>query len=372
MVKIGVVSLGCRSTRENYGAIIQMWAFSKILKKVNPEFEVEMIDYQGKCLKNLTGKYTELDLKRKRKGIVGLLNCIISYPFVKRRYDNIEAFLNKHCNVTLKKYKYSELKNYYLDYDYLFAESDVIWDPSFRNSGFDEMFFLNVTAKESCKKFVYGASAGNCDFSEEQKKKFLSLIKELDDYSLREAHAAEYIAEFTKSDIKTVLDPTLLLEKKDYIGLIGSRPIREKYIFMYFPSSLNKKALRFAKAIAQKNNYKIIAISRSLKDKMFVEAKITCGIEDFLTYLNYAELVVCDSFHGVCLSYVLQKEFYAFPRNGEQKIKAICDLLGLPERFIDGDYVCDKAIEYDEDFLQGKRAESMKFIKDCFDKNRDF
>lgn len=361
-MKIGVTSLGCRSTRENYGAVLQMWAFKKVVERIHPNSEVMLIDYKAKCLKNSKSKLTELDLKAPT--FKGRIKKMIYFPFVRKRYNNIEKFFVKECNRTKDIIEYSGLNTFDGGFDVVIAESDVIWDPTFRSAGFDDMFFLNVPSFKKAKKIVYAASLGDAKFHDDKLDEFKKLTADLKYISVREDYAVDYLAKDFSMDVDKCLDPTLLLDAEDYMKFIGKRKIKEKYLLLYFPVEPSPRVLEVAKRMAKKNNLRIIEVSRSLKSMFKHKLFVTAGVEDFLNLLYYSEFIFADSFHGVCLSYVFKKSFYAFARAEGKKIKAICETLNLEDRFIDKDTEVNelKHLDYSNFDISKKKTESVDWL----------
>ena len=73
------------------------------------------------------------------------------------------------------------------------------------------------------------------------------------------------------------------------------------------------------------------------------------GIEEFLSAINYADVVFTNSFHAICFSILFNVQFYAFSRAYAGKVKDICKVFGLENRFfVDDNFVEQKLIDYEE------------------------
>lgn len=59
-------------------------------------------------------------------------------------------------------------------------------------------------------------------------------------------------------------------------------------------------------------------------------------MEEWLRAISDADIVVCDSFHGVVFSVIYHKEFFvlANPERGNSRINSILETLGLEDRLI--------------------------------------
>lgn len=337
-----------------------------ISKKYN--IEIEVLDYLGINLKEY-GTNKIMSKMLFGNSFKEKIRKLIFSHFIEKRYNSNINFL-KNNEKTTKLYSIDDLKKEKFKYDYYIAESDVIWDPTFRNSGFDPAFFLSIPGFEFGKKIVYAAGLGNANFSDEQKIEFKSLLQNLDFWSVREDYSKKYIEKIISNDkVNCVLDPTLMVEDTYFKSLINNRYISEKYILVYTPAFNNEKLINDAYAYAKKNDCKVIIIKRVPSIKHFFDTKINVSIETFLNYLNYCEVFFCDSYHGVCLSVQLKKEFFVYEREDGRKIADLCKRLGLTDRLVTCS-VPETPIDYQKvhDKLIKEKKISEEFLNKCFNK----
>ena len=106
----------------------------------------------------------------------------------------------------------------------------------------------------------------------------------------------DYVRNNVSIPVEKVIDPTLLLTSKEYDVLAEDRLIKEKYVLLY-ARRYNKKMEEYADKIAKENGWKVVEISlratNADRHKMFYEA----GVEEFLSLVKNAEVVVTNSFH---------------------------------------------------------------------------
>ena len=360
-----VVSLGLRSTAENYGAILQMTSFCNYISN-NYGVLPEVLDYHGLNIK----KYGYLKIMTKMLFGNSFKEKIRKFLFsnlIEKRYNSNIDFL-KRKEKTTKMYSLESLSDEIFDYDFYIAESDVIWDPTFRNSGFDPTFFLSLPCFDSGKKIVYAAGLGNANFNNEQKKEFNNLIMNLDFLSVREEYSKKYIEDITSlNEVNCVLDPTLMVDDLYFKSLIGNRIFSKKYVLVYTPAFNNEKLINDAYNYAKQKNYKVIIIKRVPSIKHFLNTKINISVEKFLNYLNYCETFFCDSYHGVCFSVQLKKEFYVYEREDGRKISDLCKRLGLTDRLVTN-ALNENRIDYNKVYkkLLKERKDSKIFLDKCF------
>ena len=244
-------------------------------------------------------------------------------------YNNYNlSFLNKTTNLVVIKKNFSEIKRD--DYDILMVNSDQIWRK------FDEHYydyaFLKFAENWNIKKFVYGASLGY-DFwtlSKQDEEVAKRLLKNFTGISIREEGSVKLIQEHLNITPEVVLDPTLLIDKQNYIDLIknysnGVFNSSENYIFLYkafgFPTVDS-----FAKDAAKELNYNIYTI----------EVNKNTVIEDFIYSIINCKAVISNSFHGTIFSLLFNKPFITINArfNGAERLKSLGKLFGVENRII--------------------------------------
>lgn len=333
MLKIGTLSININTDDLNHGAVLHSWAFQQYLQNAYGS-EVEIIDYTtpnlyGKDLRNPIK--TLIQQKKYRSAMVSF----VSLRSYRKRYEKFERFKREHMRMSDIKYSQDSLNKADLKYDVIICESDVIWTPNKRFGGdFDKSFFLALDSMKNKKRIAYAPSMGNLNFTQEETEKFKALIKNLNAVSCREKYASDYVLETCGIRAETVVDPVLLLKEEEYKGIEAERLIKEPYVLLYAPLEYNLNLIRFADKYAKANKLKVVELSRYTFDSVFHRTISDAGIEEFLSLIKHAELVLCNSFHGVCFSVIYKKEFYAFDRPSGRKYEEFCERLGLQDRFI--------------------------------------
>lgn len=140
-----------------------------------------------------------------------------------------------------------------------------------------------------------------------------------------------------KIPIKTVLDPTLLVDSKEYINLInnyGKFQIPSKaYLFCYILDNTEEKQNIIQKIridMGVENVY-LSAQSSSLLEKEPIRP-----IEEWLAYIQNSKFVITDSYHGMLFSIIFRKPFlvYGNQNRGIERFTSILNKLGLTSRLI--------------------------------------
>ena len=289
------------------------------------------------------------------------------YRWYNWRKDKFKKFQNEHMTISKEKYTQKKLNDAKLPYDTIICESDVIWSPKLTKGEFDPSFFLSLDSMKDLKKIAYSPSMGDGDLEEKYQKEFKNYLKNIDYISCRESYQVNIIKQYTNKEVTKVLDPVFLLDRKDYKNIIGSRLVDKKYIMLYLPVNNNKKLREYAKEYAEKNGYYIIEISTKLEKRK--NDKIwripDAGIEEFLSALTNAEVIFTNSLHAICFSIIFKKQFYAFSRKYAGKVRDICEIFGLSNRYFEDDnFVEQKKINYHDVHKKYKvlQKESQEWI----------
>lgn len=270
----------------NYGGILQCYALQTVLKKRG--YEVEVIN-----LKHHTPFYKKY-LKR-------ILTSLIGSKCVSAKYRKMYDFVSKNIVLTNIFYSGEKIKQYIEknDFDVVFVGSDQVWKKEFALK-YDYCYFLDFVPN-NVKKVAYAVSFGTniWKYDKFQTLKIKEYISSYQGFSVREKDAVEMCKENLKITPFHVLDPTLLLNTSDYISLLSSRPTNKKYIFVYWLWN-KEKILKAVSEIQRQTNYEIIELS-------MLEGTDFMSVEDWITHIRYAEIVITDSFHGCVFSLLFNK-----------------------------------------------------------------
>jgi hypothetical protein len=230
-----------------------------------------------------------------------------------------------------------------------FRENDVVFkryivgsDQVWRNWGYHDVFyeigffFLKFTEGKKVKRIAYAASIGQDSLNDalinEKVSKYIKpLVGLFDSVSMRESSGVDLVDNEWGVKAHHVLDPTLLLEKKDYDSLIAAAPYRlEKTsdLFTYFILTNDAKRKMIDK----------IKLSTSYgEDGIYLERNEPLPpVEWWLKSIRDAEIMVTDSFHGVVFSILNNTSFVVLESGtgGSDRVTSLLDRLGIKGRYI--------------------------------------
>lgn len=288
------------------------------------------------------------------------------------RYDKFEAFNDQHLTFTERVYDSDLLEVLDPGFDAYMCVTDVIWQ-SVPKHLFDRGFLLGSKAFEGKPKISYAASRGaSKDYTDTEREKFVEYLSDIDAISVREKDFGDYIERHTDYSAQTVLDPTLLHDK-DFWEKVSVKPKEERFVLLYYVMERSTDTIEKAVEYAKHHDLTLVELSdRPLKDGKVTDpdvkhvARYDVGMEEWLGYIQHADAVFTNSFHGCCFSLLFEKTFFVGSRNG-QKVPNFLATFGLTDRRFAKD-VDVSTLPHEIDYtavkatLDERRQESADFL----------
>lgn len=377
--KVGILTLPLHT---NYGGILQAYALKHSLEKVGSE--VWLIERESpkvavkKQLFSLVRRLIKKYLLMKK----GIDTSYISEENKKKRLtitrQHTRRFIQQYFPArTGPSYSTVELKESIkkFNFDACVVGSDQVWRPGYAGEKLPDYFFNFLSDQEKTKKISYAASFGTSDweFSKSQEQLCKPLLKKFDAIGVREDSAVTLCREHFDVDAFHVLDPTLLLEKADYLKLLGEIKITKQELFVYLLDSTPDKE----KTIEQINNVvdsKIFRINKLLLKEEIANTRqnvIASPVEDWIKGFANAKFVVTDSFHGCAFAILFNKPFvaYASKTRGLSRFTSLLSMFGLEDRLIYSSEQIKETLFDDIDWIEvntilaAKKEEAFTFLK---------
>ncbi|AYN66093.1 polysaccharide pyruvyl transferase family protein [Euzebyella marina] len=349
----------------NYGAILQAYATKIALSKYG---EVTVVDYQNQYLnKNMHKVRFEASVH----GIKMLVHDLLNLLWRTRLLSRFKHFTDTNLNLTATLGDKDLLEGKLGKFDIYVCGSDQIWNPVVVSpiDKIDPIFFLSF-APDEAKKFSYASSIGHHYFTQEEKQQVQSLLDNFDMISVRESDGKKKLEELLPDKkIFHVVDPTLILPKKEWFSLFNVQQNNEKYILVYSVprTELIKKAIGY---FSQKMGLKIVAIDRMFFPIGKIDKHVRdAGPNEFIQLFANASFIITDSFHGSCFSVNFEKPFACISANkGANRQESLLRLLNIDNRIMykEEDFESlDLEVDYDEvtPKLEKIRNESLSFIE---------
>ncbi|MDD2494973.1 MAG: polysaccharide pyruvyl transferase family protein [Tissierellia bacterium] len=320
-MKIGILT---QPLINNYGGILQNYALQTVLKRLGHTVFTLNIVYSSNWIKRIKSMSKRVILRLLGKKVrIRIWATDKETEFISK---NTLKFINKHIKTTpiIKQITELDLKDY--KFDVFIVGSDQVWRPQYSPHLLTYYLdFLNNNNK--VKKIAYAASFGvdKWEYTSKMTKKCADLIKKFDAISVREDSALQLIEKHFNAHAVKVLDPTLLLDKEDYINLLGkSENYKEEILYTYILDKNNEKE-KIVNKVADKYN---LIISSGMPESNFIdfEKRDLCKcvfppIESWLEGFMKAKFVITDSFHGTIFSIILNKPFLTIVNTGRGKTR---------------------------------------------------
>lgn len=384
-MKIGILT---QPLCTNYGGLLQNYALQQVLVKLG--HDPITLDQKEKHISK-----SHRILSRIKAYI---LHCINPQKYKKQRYrltQNEERVIRQHSVFFIEKNIrhskkcagtcdfLSETKR--LGLEAFVVGSDQCWRPCY-NLYLKDMF-LGFTRTLSIKKRVaYAVSFGsdNWEYSEEQTRECAMLAKMFDAIMVREISGVELCKTFLGVEAVNVLDPTLLLNKEDYINVVNKNKIPKSkgdlFTYILDPSSEVKTFIRYVENKTGLNAFQVLPkFNEDHRTKDDVKYRINdCIYPSPLVWLRAfidAEMTIVDSFHGMVFSILFNKPFWVIgnEERGISRFRSLLSKFGLESRLLSVNNLdavdLNQSIEWKRvnDILQKERFVSLVRLKESLE-----
>lgn len=364
MVRLMRIAISTINDYGNYGNRLQNYALQEVLKSLGNEV-VTIRNISGSSEKNILKK-TLINILGNKPRIIFFLKYIFSLNSRKKKLAvNREKKFYYFTNDNIKESDFfidEYTKKFVFDkyFDCYVIGSDQVWNYSF--SRFSLLDFVKYSKKP---KISYAASFGVSCIPTRLYPLYKLGLRNIDYISVREYSGRKIISKLINESSEVVLDPTLLLSKKQWLKISSDDMYSEKFVLIYFLNDISNDNLKYIKQFAKKRNLRI-------KHLLFYgdEESWEAGPSEFINLFNKSEAIFTDSFHAVAFSIIFNKYFEVFERNfnGPSMNSRIDTLLGDLDLVDRWHSKCEKGkpIDYYKTMklLDIRKRESMSFLKD--------
>ncbi len=379
-MKIGIITLPFNS---NYGGILQAFAVQFLLKKMGHEVYTV----------NRVSKGMPLQRKILSFGKRFMLKFLFGKNVVVRTWLNKKekAIIAQHTsrfieeNISLTHFLKSEkeiktLNNY--NFDAYIVGSDQVWRPKY-SPNIANHFLAFLPENETAKRIAFAPSFGvdQWEFTPKQTATCKSLIQKFDNVSVREKSGLQLCKTFLNTEAQHILDPTMLIEKGEYIKLLETAKLPDnKNKILTYILDRNKKIDEFVKKIESQLQMESFS---TMPQKSFRNAgknnlekcifpPVTAWIKGFMD----AEFVITDSFHGTVFSILFNKPFLSLGNShrGMSRFKSLLEIFHLEDRLITNpnydiktEYLNDIDFQEINKILEQKKNEAKLFLENALE-----
>lgn len=357
-MKIGILT---QPLKNNYGGLLQNYALQLMLQRMGHEpvtidwddaaflYEYKAPIWKKKILPfylkwvrftlRIRGKHVPYTATAKEEEAIGKNNRWFISRFI---FSTPKAINSKELRAMAMKY----------DCEALVVGSDQVWRPRYNEEALCQMFF-EFAKGMNLKRIAYAASFGTSDweFTKQQMAQCRQLAQDFDAISVREESGVDICEKYLSVEAQHVLDPTMLLDKEDYLKVIDTAQkdntqesvSHEGQLLIYLldPTAQQKEAIIGISNTMNKNCFTVMPKynkKQRTKDdvKKRIEDCVFLGPIEWLKGFRDADMVFCDSFHGCVFSIIFNKPFWVFANEdrGLERFTSLLKLFGLENRLV--------------------------------------
>lgn len=351
----------------NYGAVLQAYALRTAVESLGKPCSV--VNYVGEKMQ----KESRILYFPKHNSAVDWLLYRYRLPMravtVQKFNRFLETQLHLSHNAVIGKTDLMQMQG---EWEAFITGSDQVFN--YEGTGEDFNYYLEFV-KDGAKRIAYAPSFGLSEIDKDHVDRVKNALESFDALSVREAKGAEIVQTLTGREPKQVCDPTFLLTKSQWEQIAVAPKYKKPYVLVYSFGSRHLE--RIARELAAQIGGIVININRSLPtiiDGKNIKTAYAPGPEEFLGLIQNAQIVVTNSFHGMALSILLEKEFYTFTNHysnsgaTNNRFETLAAKLGLTSRiYTSVDNVRRSPVDYRavQKKISAWREESLAFLSDA-------
>lgn len=370
--KIGIMTMHCVP---NYGAIMQSFASKLFIDKQikehgnQNEMSVEIIDYQpvNKKIKySDTALVTQILAKPKLLKQYIMLTCNGSRRLSKTLHKKAYDFYYKN-NVLSENISRKKLNKLESDYLAIIVGSDQVWNPY--GMELNNPFLLGFA--NNILKYSFASSFGIKVFPHDYAETYKTCLNEFSKLSVRESEGVSIVKQLTdRDDCLQMLDPTLLLDKSDYLRYENKNRascINGDYVLVYMAMKSDSLIAYVLDTVEDDKNIIVLGMPEVVSSIKSINSRISiirdASPEEFLGFFDLSSKVYTNSFHGIAFSIIYEKPIYIEYNDkyskSNSRLENIVRMFGLENRIITNNNFAD---EQELDFCKIKEIREEKKI----------
>lgn len=350
----------------SYGGCLQALASQQVLSKYG---EVSIIDYRNPEIEKT------LDVVRfglSARSFLRVAKDICRFLPRKRLITNFKRFIFDNYSLSSICRTEKQLHELNERFDTFVCGSDQIWNPKI--IGYLDLNYMLSFVDKNKRKISFSSSFGSYEYKSNEIECVRNALSDFHSISLREKDAADKLLTIlNRHDIKNTIDPTLMLNKKDWIDLLKIKNTKnnDKYILVYTLKK-NEFTRKIINKLSEKLNYKVVAIDQDPYLGYRADSHIMdASPSKYVDLIANASFVVTNSFHGTAFAVNFGIPFLSIkPESGTNRILGLLTKLGLENQLIQNDDDYNRAIAstISFDMVESRLNELRKETRDYLDK----
>lgn len=340
----------------NYGSVLQCYALQEHLKSCG--HNVFVIDYRQRWTESVYKKFSFYYLYRLllRNDLRGIIDYWKKKEKRRQRINVsqriFKAFrqrfrLTKACINTIPS-----------NFDIYIIGSDQLW--SFECvGGYDKIYTGIFKRKVGSKVLGYALSSNVNSILKLGASSLKRVLSNFYALSFREEEIAETVFRLSGHRYCVTIDPTLLLERREWDSLVYQAWAKHNYIAIYQ-----------AREVPHNHSFlyeKAQTLASELRCEIIDLSDMSYSVEDFISIIKYAKYVLTTSFHAVVFSFIMETPCFAIKLGDGLDVRYINFLkqIGLEQELVEMDFTPHPVII---DFSKSKarllnyRSSSIDFL----------
>lgn len=349
-MRIGIITFW--ESTDNYGQVLQAYALQNVLKAMGHEpFQIR---YSLKA-----SQQTE----QKSSLLKKVLKVLLIYPLIKSIKRHYALREDVECKTMIERKnvarKFQEFRDTYIKQDQVIYNSieEIRSNPPVADcyiTGSDQVWTMLLSIESNAayyldfgcyeiKRISYAASFGRSVYPQYLHSCLRRLLNRFDAISVREQEGVD-ICESLGIKAQLVLDPTLLLSKKDYFRNFNiCTATKDNTLYVYSINVRTPKEIYWKEVrnYAEKKGLKITVTTSSGNipgREIYENVQYSYAtVEDWILQISKAHLVVTTSFHGVVFCMLMHTNFIYIPLNnsrakGNGRVESLANIVNLSSK----------------------------------------
>lgn len=306
MIKVQIITF---HKELNYGAALQAYALQKAVKTEGGEAFFQDVDLKA---------FLPVSQRSLKTKLVALLSSFVNSS----KSMNFKRFVKK---------EFAIVNTHPTDCNLVICGSDQIWNPNITN-GFQPYYF--GVGLDCNKKISYAASCGQVSTVFDHADDLKKLLMGFSAISVREEQLCDHLKRLGfKSE--TVVDPTLLIKKDDWVELANKArtcKLPEQYIFVYDLEGTPEFA-EYVNMITKYTHIPVVTLRHRPHYQNEIKRFPNASPYEFLKLVKNADYVVSNSYHAMLFSYIFNKKAYIVPHTKySERMVSFLDKLNIALR----------------------------------------
>lgn len=346
-VRIGIFTLNGYT---NYGNRLMSYATQHVLKEMGVDSDTiitvrapedSSLRHKLKTAFGLTMKERFLVFRQKIKRRTGNLK----HKSLKvNRTERFKAFSKNYISERTIERTADNFQKLNEEYDYFITGSDQVWNP-INLPRFDELF---LTHSEKKKNIAFAASFGRDYLPHELRDTYKEYLDNFSQISVREDAGKTLVEDLCSREAVIISDPTLIVDVAHWRSLYKNKHEENMgYLVSYFLGEMDDETKYFIKDTAGRLGLDVKSFSDIGDEAMFTKDPI-----DFIQFIDHAELVVTDSFHGTVFSILMNTPFVVCKRRSQgssmySRLETLLKKFNMFDREFRNMATCDDVLSQD-------------------------